>query len=63
MIRGMGTHQEIRYQTRMIFHHLLMLSDTHTVWKNMTGVVIPKPHKDDYTNPWAFRIISLTSNF
>ena len=31
-------------------------------WKTSKGIIIPKEGKDDYTNPRAFRIISLTSN-
>ena len=47
----------------MIFHHSLALSCTPTSWQSTTGCVIPKPGKPDYTNPKAFRIISLTSCF
>ena len=33
------------------------------MWQSTTGCVIPKPENPDYTNPKAFRIISLTSCF
>ena len=47
----------------MIFHHSLALGATSESWHHITGCVIPKPLKSDYTNPRAFRIISLTSSF
>ena len=31
-------------------------------WKTCRGAIIPKPQTDGYTDPRAFRIISLTSN-
>ena len=53
----------IKDPVRMIFHHSLVLGITPASWHNITGCVIPKPLKLDYTNPRAFRIISLTSSF
>ena len=53
----------IKDPVRMIFHNSLKLGITPASWKNNTGIIIPKPLKTDYTNPRAFRIISLTSNF
>ncbi|KAL5264058.1 hypothetical protein ACHWQZ_G005228 [Mnemiopsis leidyi] len=53
----------IKDPIRMIFHHSLKLGVTPTSWQYTTGCIIPKPNKPDYTNPRAFRIISLTSNF
>ena len=53
----------IKDPMRMILHHSLSLGITPTEWHSSTGCIIPKPFKDDYTNPRAFRIISLTSSF
>ena len=53
----------IKDPVRMIFHHSLALGATPSSWHHITGCVIPKPLKTDYTNPRAFRIISLTSSF
>ncbi|KAL5247005.1 hypothetical protein ACHWQZ_G019016 [Mnemiopsis leidyi] len=53
----------IKDPVRMIFHNSLRLGITPDSWKNNTGIILPKPLKTDYTNPRAFRIISLTSNF
>lgn len=53
----------IKAPTRMIFHHSIMLGVTPEPWQLSTGCIIPKPLKLDYTNPRAFRIISLTSSF
>ena len=53
----------IKDPVRMVFHHSLSLGITPESWHNSTGCVIPKPLKPDYTNPRAFRIISLTSSF
>ena len=53
----------IKDPVRMIFHHSLALGATPESWHHITGCVIPKPLKSDYTNPRAFRIISLTSSF
>jgi len=47
----------------MIFHNSLALGITPEPWHHTTGCIIPKPLKSDYTNPRAFRIISLTSSF
>ena len=53
----------IKDPVRMIFYNSLKLGVTPEEWKRTTGCIIPKPLKSDYTNPRAFRIISLTSNF
>jgi hypothetical protein len=53
----------IKDPVKMIFHHSLALGVTPLSWCNITGCVIPKPLKLNYTNPRAFRIISLTSSF
>ncbi len=53
----------IKDPVRMIFHHSLTLGITPTEWHHSSGCIIPKPLKEDYTNPRAFRIISLTSSF
>ena len=53
----------IKDPVRMIFHHSLSLGITPTEWHSSTGCIIPKPLKEDYTNPRSFRIISLTSSF
>lgn len=45
-----------------IFNQCLTYSYCPTSWKTSRGVIIPKEGKDDYTNPRAYRIISLTSN-
>ena len=55
--------EHIKDPVRMIFHHSLKLGITPDSWKTVTGCIIPKPLKVDYTNPRAFRIISLTSSF
>ena len=55
--------QWIKDPVRMIFHHSLTLGVTPEPWHHTTGCVIPKPLKPDYTNPRAFRVISLTSSF
>lgn len=44
-----------------LFKHSLKLGITPLKWQHADGVVISKPFKSDYTNPRAFRIISLTS--
>ena len=46
-----------------IFKHSLELNHIPKPWRLNKGVIIPKPYKDNYTNPRAFRVISLTSNF
>ena len=53
----------IKDPVRMIFHNSLALGITPDSWHQTTGCIIPKPLKPDYTNPRAFRIISLTSSF
>ena len=53
----------IKDPVKMIFHHSLALGATPESWHHITGCVIPKPLKSDYTNPRAFRIISLSSSF
>ena len=53
----------IKDPVRMIFHNSLALGITPEPWHHTTGCIIPKPLKSDYTNPRAFRIISLTSSF
>ncbi|XP_063691617.1 uncharacterized protein LOC134823951 [Bolinopsis microptera] len=53
----------IKDPVRMIFHNLLALGITPESWHHTTGCILPKPLKPDYTNPRAFRIISLTSSF
>jgi len=53
----------IKDPVRMIFHNSLALGITPESWHHTTGCIIPKPLKLDYTNPRAFRIISLTSSF
>ena len=45
-----------------IFNQCLEHSSIPDQWKTAKAAIIPKPNKDDYTNPRAFRIISLTSN-
>ena len=44
-----------------LLKHSLSLGITPDRWNQANGVVIAKPHKEDYTDPRAFRIISLTS--
>ena len=53
----------IKSPVRMIFHHSLNLGITPSSWQDTIGCIIPKPFKTDYTNPRAFRIISLTSSY
>ena len=48
---------------RKIFYHSLMLGTTPDSWHETTGCISAKPCKPDYTNPRAFRIISLTSSY
>jgi ribonuclease HI/retron-type reverse transcriptase len=53
----------IKSPVRNIFHNALALGSTPASWWETTGCIIAKPNKPDYTNPRAFRIISLTSAF
>ena len=45
-----------------VFKHCLKHSISPTQWKVNVGKILAKPDKNDYSNPKAFRIISLTSN-
>lgn len=45
-----------------IFKQCLLHSCVPDCWKTSKGIIIPKTNKDDYCNPRAFRIMSLTSN-
>ena len=45
-----------------IFYLCLKIGKCPKIWKNSRGIAIAKPNKTDYTNPRAFRIITLTSN-
>ena len=55
--------QEIGELVHHCFYHSLLLGVTPDCWKACEGVIIPKPDKEDYSNPRSFRIISLTSTF
>ena len=46
-----------------VFYHSLVLGSSPTNWQETTGCIIAKPFKLDYTNPRAFRIISLTASY
>ena len=45
-----------------IFKQCIIYNYCPKEWKLSKGIIIPKQGKEDYTNPRAFRIISLTSN-
>ena len=45
-----------------IFKRCLKHSISPTQWKTNKGIILAKPEKEDYAQPKAFRIISLTSN-
>lgn len=51
----------VKAPLRNIMYHSLSLGITPTSWHYNTGAIISKPNKSDYSNPRAFRIISLTS--
>ena len=55
--------QTIKAPVRSILYHSLVNSSSPASWWENKGVTIAKPSKPDYTNPRAFRIISLTSGF
>ncbi len=44
-----------------LLKHSLRLGITPDPWHRATGVIIAKPHKEDYTDVRSYRIISLTS--
>ena len=54
---------DIKFMVRRIFIQSLTLGTTPLEWRENRGIVIPKPNKPDYSEPRAFRIISLTSCF
>ena len=45
-----------------IFKQCLNQARSPKTWTKNGSIILAKPHKDDYSNPRAFRIISLTSN-
>ena len=53
----------IKSAVRNIFHNCLSLGTSPAAWWENKGVLLAKPSKSDYTNPRAFRIISLTAGF
>ena len=53
----------IKSAVRNIFYNCLILGSSPSAWWENTGVLLAKPNKSDYSNPRAFRIISLTAGF
>ena len=52
----------IKQPLQHIYKQCMTYSYCPASWKTCKGIIIPKEGKDDYSNPRAFRIISLTSN-
>ena len=50
-------------EIKTIYQECLITGEIPTTWQQARVVFIPKPGKDDYTDPGSFRPISLTSFF
>ena len=55
-------HELLKDPILHIFKQCLETARSPNTWNKNGSIILAKPQKDDYSNPRAFRVISLTSN-